>query len=158
MQEHQRSSAACTMDATELEREFWRLCEIVNSADTVEAGVPDLEPLLLEILSLVTANPHQRDVLVMCFSALVDGSCTYTDWIVLFCMRDLRWPEVQATAKRRFELAGCPPRLMNWISHINWAYDDSPWEDAVFFLYFWQKEHPGEPWPCQPQLSHRREA
>ncbi|OAK60174.1 hypothetical protein A3K87_23920 [Variovorax paradoxus] len=140
------------MNKSEIEREFWRLCQIVDSADTVEAGVPDLEPHLLDILNFVNANLDQREVFVRCFCALVDGSRTYTDWIVLFCMRELRWQEVRDAANLRFELAGGTnaPRLMNWISHINWAYDDAPWEDAAFFLYFWQKEHPGAPWPCRP--------
>lgn len=140
------------MNATEIEREFWRLCQIVDAADTVESSVPDLEGHLLDILSFVKANLDQREVLVRCFCALVDGSRSYTRWIVLFCMRELRWSEVCEAANQRFQLAGGvkAPRLMGWISDINWVYDDAPWESADYFLYFWQKEHPGEPWPCEP--------
>lgn len=101
--------------------------------------------------SFIKANPSQRDMLARCFVSLVDGSRSGdTSWIVRFCMRDLRWPEVREAANRRFSLArGAEvPRLMNWLSDINWVYDDAPWEDADFFQYFWNKEHPGEPWPC----------
>jgi hypothetical protein len=138
------------MTEIEFEQEFWRLCQVVDEADTPESSVPDLEPHLLAILNVAKENLDRRELLVRCFVALVDGSRVLSNWIVLFCMRDLRWPEVRDAANLRFERAGGAqaPRLMNWISHINWAYDDAPWEDGDFFLYFWQREHPGEPWPC----------
>jgi hypothetical protein len=137
------------MNAVDVEREFWKLCQFADAADTVDRGGPDVEPFLIDILEFAKAHLDQRDTLVRCFSGLVDGSRNYSQWIVLFCMRELRWPEVQEAANRRFELAGGEraPRLMNWISDVNWVYDDSPWEDAVFFRYFWDKEHPGERWP-----------
>lgn len=140
------------MNALEIEREFLRLCEVVSSQDTPESGVPELEPNLLRLLDFVNANLGEREILVRCFVALVDGSQpNQTSWIVRFCMRELRWPEVREAANRRFSLArGAEvPRLMNWLSDINWVYDDAPWEDGDFFRYFWNKEHPGEPWPCQ---------
>lgn len=149
---HEAGKLQCNMNASEIEQEFFELCRRADSADTLEAGVPDLEPYLLAILHFVKANMDQRERLVRCFTALVDGSRTDTRWIVLFCMRELRWPEIQLAANRRFELAGGvqAPSLMNWIGDINWAYDDAPWDHADFFLYFWKMEHPGEPWPCQP--------
>lgn len=138
------------MTEIEVKQEFWLRCQVVNEADTPESSVPDLEPHLLAVLNLVKENPDRRELLVRCFESLVDGSRVLSDWIVLFCMRELRWPEVRYAANQRFERAGGvrAPRLMNWISHINWAYDDAPWEHADFFLYFWRKERPGEPWPC----------
>ena len=44
--------------------------------------------------------------------------------------KPVRWQEVCEAANRRFELAGGTnaPRLMGWISDINWVYDDAPWE------------------------------
>ena len=138
------------MTEIELEQEFWRLCRVVDEADTPESSVPDLEPHLLAILNLAKENLDRRALLVRCFVSLVDGSRVLSNWIVLFCMRELRWIEVRDAANLRFERAGGvrAPRLMNWISHINWAYDDAAWEDADFFQYFWQQEHPGEAWPC----------
>jgi hypothetical protein len=138
------------MTEIELEQEFWRLCQVVDEADTPESGVPDLEPGLLAILNLAKGSADRRELLARCFVSLVDGSRVMSEWIVLFCMRELRWTEVCDAANARFERAGGvrAPRLMNWVSRINWAFDDAPWEHSGFFLYFWQKEHPGEPWPC----------
>ncbi|MBM3116075.1 hypothetical protein [Jeongeupia naejangsanensis] len=140
------------MNASETEQQFWLLCETVDAADTVESRVPDLEPLLLKVLQLAKTEQENRDTLVKCFVQLVDGSREMSRWIVLFCMRELKWPEIQLAANDRFERAGGAraPRLMNWISDINWVYDDTLWEHADFFWYFWSQEHPGEPWPCQP--------
>ena len=147
---NQAAGPNASMTEIELEQEFWRLCQVVDEADTPESSVPDLEPHLLAILNLAKENLDQRGLLVRCFVSLVDGSRVLSNWIVLFCMRELRWPEVRDAANLRFERAGGvrAPRLMNWISHINWVYDDAPWEDADFFQYFWQQEHPGEAWPC----------
>lgn len=141
----------CFMTKHEIECEFWTLCAEADAADTIESSVPDLEPYLLRILEFVKANVGDRDTLVHCFTQLVDGTRPLSEWIVLFCMRELQWSEIQEAANLRFEKAGGKraPRLMNWISDINWAYDNSPWESADFFWYFWSKEHPGEPWPCQ---------
>lgn len=139
------------MNSYEIEHEFWVLCAQADAADTVDSSVPDLEPHLLRILEFANAHLADRGTLVSCFTQLVDGTRSLSDWIVLFCMRELRWPEIQLAANLRFERAGGvrAPRLMSWISRINWAYDDSPWDSADFFWYFWSKEHPGEPWPCQ---------
>ena len=139
------------MNEPDIEQVFWQLCRVADEADTLDASVPDLEPHLLAILHLVKRHPGHRDLFVRCFVSLVDGSRSCTNWIPLFCMRELRWPEVRDAANLRLELAGGAraPRLMNWISHINWAYDDAPWEDAAFFRYFWEREFPGEPWPCE---------
>ena len=137
---------------TDAESEFWRLCDIVNQADTIEAGAPDLEPHLLEILCFVKKHPQHKELFVRCFIELATGPRNWTEWIILFCMRELRYVEVQRAINEKFQMLGGPntgrgANLMNFVSHVNWVYDDAPWEDAVFFKYYWEKEHPNEPWP-----------
>lgn len=138
------------MTPASLEAEFFTLCQIADELDSPEADVPDLEPALLKILELVKAHPEQRDLFARCFVRLVDGSVHVTDWIVLFCMRELRYPEVQDALNDRFHALGGPrgaPRMMSFVSDVNWVYDDTPWSHADFFRYHWEREHPTEPWP-----------
>ena len=137
----------------ELTSKFWTLCDRVDAADTAESSVPNLEPFLLELLAFIKAHPDHRQLFRRQFESLVDGSSSKSRWIVLFCMRELRWPEIQEAANRRFVNAGGEraPRLMNWISDINWAYADEPCDKADFFRYCWEKEHPGRLWPCAPR-------
>lgn len=141
------------MSIDEIERKFWSLCEEVNHLDSLEvdADVPDLEPSLLAILNYVKNNSQYKQLFINCFVKIANGEVKSSEWILLFCMRELRYPEVQQAANLRFGQAGGrygAPRLMNWLSNINHVYEDTLWEDADFFEYYWNKEHPNEPWPC----------
>lgn len=139
------------MTEEQAESRFWELCEKIDEEDTVESSVPDLEPSLLQLLDFIKSQPSHTGMFTRCFRQLGTGQKTYSSWIILFCMRDLRYPEVQLAVNENFaRLGGASKaaRWMNFVSAINWVYDDSPWEDALFFNYYWQREHPNEPWPC----------
>lgn len=73
------------MNSHEIEHEFWILCAKADAEDTVESSVPDLEPYLLRILEFTKAHLADRGTLVSCFTQLVDGTRSLSDWIVLFC-------------------------------------------------------------------------
>ena len=142
------------MTETQVEARFWELCERINREDTVESSVPDLEPSLLELLTFIQSEPQHEKLFIQSFCQMGTGQKVFTDWIILFCMRELRYPEVQYAVNENFNKRGGPskaPRLMNFVSDINCVFDDSPWEDALFFKYYWQKEHPDEPWQCEKQ-------
>jgi hypothetical protein len=47
---NQATWSNASMTEIELEQEFWRLCQVVDEADTPESSVPDLAPHLLAIL------------------------------------------------------------------------------------------------------------
>lgn len=141
------------MNTDEIEKMFWSLCEEVNHLDSLEvdADVPDLEPSLLAILNYVKNNSQFKQLFINCFIKIANGEVESSEWILLFCMRELRYPEVRKAANLHFEHAGGrygAPRLMNWLSNINHVYEDTLWKDADFFEYYWNKEHPNEPWPC----------
>jgi hypothetical protein len=93
----------------------------VTSKDTPSVGEPELEQPLLNVLEYVKATPQSRVTFVR--QALND----------------------------HFDALGRPPRLMNYVSDLNWVYVNEPWEDALWFRYFWEKEHQGEPWPIEAE-------
>ena len=133
------------MTEEQAESRFWELCEKIDKEDTIESSVPDLEPSLSQLLDFIKSQPCHTEMFSRCFRQLGIGQKTYTSWIILFCMRDLRYPEVQFAVNENFARLGGPskaPRWMNFVSAINWVYDESPWEDALFFKYYWQREHP----------------
>ncbi|TVV45495.1 hypothetical protein [Thalassolituus sp. C2-1] len=139
----------------EIKEQFWALCDRVQIEDDKDYGItPEFGELLFEILDFVMSNPESEEIFKECFVELGLHPERYTEWILLYCMRDLRYPEVQMAINKNFDdLGGVngAPRLMNFVSHVNWAYDNTPWEDADFFKYHWEKEHPGEPWPLEPK-------
>ncbi len=141
------------MTPAEIEREFWRLCAVVDDLDRSHTcDVPGLEPHLLAILSFVKAHPEHEAVFVDLFCQIGARKDHLSPWILHFCMRELRYPQVQDAVNEHFgKLGGVngAPRLMNFVSDVNWVYSDAPWEDAMFFEYYWNKEHPGEDWPCR---------
>ena len=139
----------------DIDNQFWELCDLAQKEDEKEIGItPRFGDLLLDILCFVKSHPESRDVFIKNFIYLGLNSDKYTEWILLFCMRDLRYPEVRDAINEKFhDLGGCEgaPRLMNFVSDVNNAYDELIWEDADIFEYHWAKEHPGAPWPLEPK-------
>jgi hypothetical protein len=142
------------MDKTNLEEKFWNLCKVADEEDAKNLGMTsEFESTLLNILDFVKANINEKELFKNCFvQSWTSEDHKTTHWVVLFCMRELRWPEVQNEINDFFVLRGGiegAPRLMNFISDLNLVYDDTPWEDADFFNYHWEREHPGKPWPLE---------
>lgn len=140
------------MDESAVETKFWDLCERAHRFDEENLDLPQLEPYLQDVLNFVKENQASEKLFKKWFVEMAEEKRRFSNWILLYCMRELRYPEVQYAVNKRFNDLGGPtsvPRLMNYVSAVNWGYDDAPWEDAIFFRYFWQREHPGEPWPCE---------
>ncbi|MEW8661601.1 MAG: hypothetical protein AB2557_04045 [Candidatus Thiodiazotropha sp.] len=140
------------MKKEQIEAKFWELCKIANDEDRKNQGMTrEFEGTLLDVLNLVKHNPEHEDVLKQCFiESWINENKKATHWIVLFCMRELRYPEVQEAINLNFVERGGPegaPREMNFISDLNYVYKDSPWEDIDLFKYHWEREYPEKPWP-----------
>lgn len=78
--------------------EFWRLCRQVVVILNDSGDYKKTEPLLLTILDLVKQHPDERDFFSSAFKEMLRNPRTWTTLIVQFCMRELRYPEVQAEA------------------------------------------------------------
>jgi hypothetical protein len=62
---------------------------------------PEQQAILIEMLNLVKANPEARQDFVVCFNEIVNNpNCGMTWAVVVFCMRDLQWPEVKEAIER----------------------------------------------------------
>jgi hypothetical protein len=76
------------------------IADAVADEPAVVLVASDMEPHLLRILELVrAAAPHSRSELAELFAAAIRGQLRAPDWMVSFCMVDLRWPEVLEAAK-----------------------------------------------------------
>ncbi|WP_155250573.1 hypothetical protein [Pseudomonas asplenii] len=118
--------------------------------DNTIADVTALEPELFKLLHLVKNNEEHTELFKNLFIE-VGTTVKHSAWVIIYCMRDLKWPEVQAAVNDWFTEQGGrdrAPRLMGYISDLNRAYADTSWKDADFFFYHWNREHPGETWPC----------
>jgi hypothetical protein len=118
---------------------FIQLCQQAYDLDWKTEDCRDVEPLMIAILELVKAHPTQHHHFVQLFSAVDDGTIAAPDYLVAFCMRDLKFAELrdklvqecaadQNTAHFR--------RRMNYISHVMHAFDDVIWEQADFWPYY----------------------
>ena len=143
------------MNEQTVEETFWKMCEEATNFeaknfDSANADVRLVEPYLLRILNFVKENPQYEELFKQCFIQMGTGKKRYVDLILLYCMRELQYPEVQKAVNEHFRNLGGPskaPRLMNYVSDVNIVYEKAPWEDAIFFQYHWEREYPEEPWP-----------
>jgi hypothetical protein len=59
------------------------------------------EEILIQMLNLVKGNSGARQDFAQCFIDIVnDPNCGMTWAVVLFCMRELQWPEVKEAIER----------------------------------------------------------
>lgn len=59
----------------------------------------DMEDDFREFLQLVRESPAERADLVTLFIDTLIGHRPSPDWLVAYCMRVLRWPEIRAAAE-----------------------------------------------------------
>ena len=139
------------MSPDDAEVQFWHHAMSVTALDNNDANVPDLEPELFSLLQFIKHQPQHTNLFKRLFIEAGTDIKPQSQWVILYCMRDLKYPEVQTAVNEWFTAQGgkhLAPRLMGYISSLNWVYEESPWEDADFFKYHWEREHPGERWPC----------
>lgn len=138
------------MNKQTIEETFWKMCEETDDFERENLDTPLLEPYLLNILNFVKNNPEHEALFKEFFVQIGNRKKPHIAEILLYCMRELRYPEVKEAVNRHFKELGGPskvPRLIGFVSDINWVYEEEPWEDAIFFKYHWEREHPNEPWP-----------
>lgn len=63
----------------------------------IDAG--ELEPRLSEILTLIMENPLEREQFVRLFVNMLQGQHESPEWLIAYCMRTLRWPEIKQAAE-----------------------------------------------------------
>jgi hypothetical protein len=113
---------------------------IENCQQTGHYNSPEQQAILIEMLNLVKANPEERHAFVDCFVDIVNDPNLGMAWIVvLFCMRELQWPEVrEAIANFIASRREISDRVWR---HMLTAYEkDREWRFRGHFTYHDQRE------------------
>jgi hypothetical protein len=138
----------------DIETRFWELCDRATRhyeahnrklsddcvpLDELEQEARASEQAMVEIIDLVEKHPEHRPTFVFCFSDLVLWKRQAPFFLVAFCMRRLRFPEIPeliARDAREHEGTAYYAAHMNYWSAINHAYRDRVWEGAISFDYY----------------------
>lgn len=123
----------------DIEAQFWRLCNEADRLDQAHGDCCSYEKPMVEIIDLVERNPGHRDLFVRCFSEIVLGQKPAPWSLPAFCMRRLRFPEIQELVHRDAkDHAGTAyyARHMNYWSKIQHAYDDAVWAEADMWAFY----------------------
>lgn len=96
---------------------------------------PAQEQLLMDILTLVKQAPQERNDLLEEFISIIQDQRPNMKWIVvLFCMRELRWSEVEESIKKVLE-NGSITSDRTW-KHMLTAFNPGPWRFQEHFRYY----------------------
>lgn len=136
----------------DIEAQFWELCDRASQHDEadyrklVDGGADEAhleaqasERAMVKIIELVEANPQHRATFVRCFSEIVLWKRPAPFLLVAFCMRRLRFPEIQELIRQDADThvgTAYFADRMNYWSAINHAYLDDVWECAPCFDYY----------------------
>jgi hypothetical protein len=123
----------------DVESRFWELCEEAVRLEEAHGDCHCYECPMVEIINLVEEHPQHRAIFVRCFSQVVLWERPAPWSLPAFCMRRLRFPEIQELVHRdaqRHEGAAYYARHMNYWSDIMHAFDDVVWEDADMWPYY----------------------
>lgn len=136
----------------DLQSEFWKLvgeakrrdaeASRILTGDDSDVTVDSnrmVEPVYAAIVRLVQGHPEAREEFVRCFSELVLWKREAPWMLVPFCMRALRFPEIQQLLHDDMDAhrgTAYYARRMNYCSSVMHAYNDNVWEDAIAFDYF----------------------
>ena len=123
----------------DLTQQFIDLCQQAYELDLATLNVTEVEPILVALLHLVKRHPEQRPLFVELFSLVADGEIQAPEYLLPFCMRELRFPEIRAKVQAELNGDRHTPRFarrMNFWWHVIHAFDDAMWEDAVFWPYY----------------------
>lgn len=118
------------------ENEFVRLCLEAEEIDRKTTDVRATEQAMIQILNLVKSHPKKRDVFVKLFTEVIEGRIQAPDYLIPFCMRELRFPEIKERALQNVNNLEQYPRMMNYISDIIHAFEDDVWINADLWPYY----------------------
>jgi hypothetical protein len=116
------------------------IAEAVAAQPPIVLVASEMEPHLLRIRDLVrAAETDARPELAKIFSAVIRGELDAPDWLVSFCMMDLRWAEVLEAA--RAERTSGRPRNLSLASEVIDVYEGRWGGYGLFATY----PEPSEP-------------
>lgn len=90
-----------------------------------------MEPGLSEVLELLQDNPAERPQFARRFIDMLEGRRPSPEWLIAYCMRTLRWPEIEHAAEA-VRAAG-DPDLLSQAWEVLDAYENEEWAGADLF-------------------------
>jgi hypothetical protein len=123
--------------------EFHRLCQQAEEIDRGTLNAPDMEPTFIELLTLVHNHPNHREQFVQLFLDVAQWRIQAPPFLIEFCMRELRYPEVLASLEQEFHIGYQAPgfaRRFNFIHGVLDVYNET-WRDEDMWPYFTNKQN-----------------
>ncbi len=116
--------------------EIQRFRELVEDIQCAWPDCPsttDTEPYLLKVLELVKSAPELQVEFTRYFVEYLDRA-KYDYDLLVFCMRELQWPEVREAVKIKFD-SSTDWRTKMLLRGVLEVYEDD-WEDADLWNYY----------------------
>lgn len=114
--------------------QFWNKCEVIRLSWAATSGTNEIEHLLIELLMFVRSHPEAGKHLKECFERLVFDRNLGPLEIIIFCMRELRWPEIKDAVLSKMKGTN-DPRILAGLDSVLAVYEDE-WEDSDLYEYY----------------------
>ena len=108
------------------------LSEMLEKYANSPLRASDMEDDLQQFLHLVQRSATERAAFVAMFNEMVTGQRRSPEWLVAYCMRVLRWPEVRAVAEAETQRA--QPSTLSEAWDVVSAYGDD-WSGSGLFMH-----------------------
>jgi len=106
------------------------LAEILIKYSDSPLNASDMEDDLQRFLQVVQESPEERSGFAAMFIDMLSGRSRSPEWLVAYCMRALRWPEVRAAAET--EIQKKLPLTLSDARDVLTAYEDE-WTGSDLF-------------------------
>lgn len=110
-----------------------QLAEMLLKYPDSPLRVGDIEEDLQRFLRLVEASSDEREAFAALFNDIVSGRRDAPEWLVAYCMHELRWPEIRVTAQ--LEVRRGLPSTLSVASEVLDSYEDD-WVGRELFARF----------------------
>jgi hypothetical protein len=112
----------------------WEKCAAIQRRWEVTLQPREFEDALLDLLVYVKSYQDRRDDFVTAFSEIVASHREGPLEILVFCMRELQWPEIRSFAISKIE-GSTDPRVRDVLADLLDVYE-AEWEDSVLYEYY----------------------
>ena len=120
-------------------KNFNTLCNNVKEKYDVSFGVNEIEDLLLIVLNYIKKNKNYKKEFTTCFIERIKRNYNFPLEVVIFCMRELQWPEIKEAAINEINKTNdC--RIISRMNDILKVYQKD-WGDSDMYQYYSEKNN-----------------
>ena len=114
------------------------LCQETQDKWEITYGVNEIEDCLLKILILIKQNSKHRSEFSDYFIERIQRKEKFPLEIIIFCMRELQWVEIEEAVTNEMYKAS-DPRIISAMKQILEVYEVD-WEDGDMYEYYSKKD------------------